>query len=261
MRSLVIVATSLPLLMAGPALAQMKTSAPAGAAAGATPATAAAAAGYRPTSIFGVERAQVLDAGTAVMGLSGIDLSAGFGNNLELGLTGPLTLGIVPGGLTLPTLNGKMLLIGGPSMSLGVAASLGLSSLSAGVGVPISLWRLGPGDLHVVPGINLGFAGAFSSSLGGQLAYEMPMPAVLPGMAKWSLAVTDTLGLTMAPTFGMSNTIGLGSRIPLSPNLTADVGAMSLGVSGTGATLTFTLFSLSGYLGGRTDDLRKMFGI
>ncbi|MBO9542737.1 hypothetical protein J7643_19285 [bacterium] len=248
--------------VASPAFAQMKTSAPSKSAPAAKAAVAAGgravASGddqFRRTNIGGVERAQVQGDGNAVMGFT--SLSVGMGNNLEVGLTGPFGVSLNPGfGLGTPNFYGKMILVDAGALSVAVGGNVGLSFNSAGstfnlplgVSLPVSFWALGPGNLHVVPGfgVTLNNAGnAVSPRL--DLAYELPL------MSRWTLVISDTANFAGATT----NSLNVGSRVALTPNLTADVG----GVSFNGTTLTVTALSVGGTFGGKVGDLQKMWGL
>ncbi|HEY9899671.1 MAG TPA: hypothetical protein V6D00_10865 [Pantanalinema sp.] len=247
--------------VATPAFAQMKTSAPKSSA---PAAKAAAAAGngvasgddqFRRTNIGGVERAQVQGDGNAVMGFT--SLSLGMGNNLEVGLTGPFGVSLNPGfGFNTPGFYGKMLLVDAGALSVAVGGNVGLNFNSAGntfglplgVSLPVSFWALGPGNLHVVPGVGLAIGNAGNTVTPNlNVAYELPM------MSRWTLVISDTANFAGAT----ANSLNVGSRVALSPNLTADVG----GVSFNGTTLTLTALSVGGTFGGKVGDLQKMWGL
>lgn len=244
--------------VASPAFAQMKTSAPAktSTAVAAKSASHGVASGddqFRRTNIGGVERAQVQGDGNAVMGFT--SLSLGMGNNLEVGLTGPFNLSLNPGlGLGTPSFYGKMLLVDTNALSVAVGGNVGLSfntggtfGLTPGVYLPISIWALGPGNLHVVPGVSavVGTANAVSPNM--NVAYELPL------MSRWTLVISDTANFAGATT----NSLNVGARVALSPNLTADVG----GVSFNGSNVTVTALSVGGTFGGKVGDLQKMWGL
>lgn len=238
-----------------PAFAQMRTSAPTRPAASATPATGGVATGddqFRPTSILGVQRAQVLADGNALMGLGGgLSVSMGMGNMLEVGGNAGLNLSVNPMTFGLPLgVYGKMLLPMlnfMPNMSAAIGANAGLSVGTAGTGfgagvyLPLSFWKLGPGNLHVVPGIG--------TTAGLGIGYELPL------MPKWSLLVANNAGMVLGG--GFSNALMVGSRVALTPNLTADVGSVSL----SGTNLSINLFSIGGTFGGRTGDVRSAWGL
>lgn len=252
-----LIALALVVGTTSPAFAQMRTSAPArpGAAA-AVPATGGVATGddqFRPTSILGVQRAQVLADGNALMGLGGgLNVSMGLmGNMLEVGGNAGLNLSVNPATFGLPLgVYGKMLLPMlnfMPNMTAAVGANAGLNIGTAGTGfgagvyLPLSFWKLGPGNLHVVPGIG--------TTAGLGLGYELPL------MPRWSLLVANNAGMVLGG--GFTNALTAGTRVALTPNLTADVGSISL----TGTNLSINLFSVGGTFGGRMGDLRSAWGI
>lgn len=251
-----LIALALVVTTASPALAQMRTSAPKGTAA-AAPSTGGVATGddqFRPTSILGVQRAQVLADGNALMGFGGLNLAMGMGNNIEVGGNAALNLAANPFSLGIPIgVYGKMLLPMLnllPNMTAAVGANVNLniattgSGFGAGVFLPLSFWRLGPGNLHVVPGIG--------TTAGLGLGYELPL------MPKWSLLIANNSTVTFgAATSAVNNGLTVGSRVALTPNLTADVGGITL----AGTNLSVNLFSVSGTFGGRMGDLRSAWGI
>lgn len=240
----------------GPAHAQMKTSKPAAAPAPAA-APSAVAAGvdeYRPTSFLGIEKAQVLGNGAAVMSLGGtLSGSLGLGSNMEAGGMANLALGLNPNSLSLPVgLSGKMVLAnqGGFTVAGAAQVNLALSSaaanpltLGASLMLPVSFWSVGPGELHFMPTLNLGvLPGAFSGGVG--IGYEMPI------MPWWYLELADTV-LTSG------NTLTVGTRVYLSPNLTADVGSLTI----NGSNVSINLVGISATFGGKTGALLKAWGL
>ncbi len=250
-----LIALALVMTSVSPAFAQMRTSAPKGTAA-ATPATGGVATGddqFRPTRILGVERAQVLADGNAHMGFGGLSVAMGLGNNMEVGGGAGLNLGLTPFSLGIPVaVYGKMLLpmlnlMPNMTAALGAQANVNVAStglgFGAGVFLPLSFWRLGPGNLHIVPGIG--------TTAGLGIGYELPL------MPKWSLLIANNSTVTFGPTTAVSNGLSVGSRVALTPNLTADVGSISL----TGTNLTVNLFAIGGTFGGRVGDLRSAWGL
>lgn len=251
-----LIALALVAASTSPAFAQMRTSAPARPGAAAAAATTGGVARgddqFRPTSILGIQRAQVLADGNAVMGLTGLNLSLGMGDTMEVGGSAGLNLNANPFVLGVPIgVYGKMLLPMLnilPNMTAAVGANANLTvgtaanSFGAGVFLPLTFWKLGPGNLHVVPGIGT------TSGLG--LGYEMPL------MHNWSLHIGNNSTATFGATTTFSNALTVGSRVPLTPNLTADVGSISL----SGTNLSVNLISINGAFGGRLGDLRKAWG-
>ncbi|HEY9855922.1 MAG TPA: hypothetical protein V6D05_09315, partial [Stenomitos sp.] len=235
---------------------QMKTSAPrASAAAAATSANEGVASGddaFRPTSFLGLERAQVLANGNALMGLGGLNLALGMGNNVEVGGNLGLNLAVSPFSLGIPVgVYGKMLLPVNflPNMTVALGANVGATlastgtGFSAGVFLPLSFWRLGPGNLHVVPMIG--------STAGLGLGYELPVTS------KWTLHIANSTGMALGGAGTVTNALTLGNRVALTPNLTADVGSISL----SGTNLSVNLFSIGGTFGGRLADVRSAWGL
>lgn len=214
---------------------------------------------FRPTNFLGVERAQVLDDDAVVMTLNVPNVSKGMGNLLEVGLGAGLMLNTTPF-LALPiTAYGKKVINQSGNMTVGVGARASLGVLSFGpvatgsvaplpislTGfLPISFWKLGPGDLTLMPQIQ---AGTNGFNVGTAVAYEYPL------MAKWTLDVSDTI--LAGPSGG--NALSLGARVALAPNLTADLGTISL----TGTSLTLNLVSISGSFGGRFSEVRSAWGL
>lgn len=242
---------------ASPAFAQMKTSKPASAP---TPAPTAApspvAAGedeYRPTSFLGIEKAQVLGSGAAVMSLGILNGSLGLGSGMEAGASANLGIGVNPNSFSLPVgLKGKIVLMKQGIFTLAGAAqvNVGLNSASATpftldtrFMAPISFWNIGPGDLHFMPTLSLGFLpGSFAGGVG--IGYEMPL------MPKCYLHVVDSVLTT-------GNTLTVGTRVYLSPNLTADVGSLTL----NGSTVNINLIGIAASFGGKTGTTLKAWGL
>ncbi|HBN08533.1 MAG TPA: hypothetical protein DD435_07745 [Cyanobacteria bacterium UBA8530] len=245
------------LLAATPALAvPMKTSTPA------KPVVSQKSADvgnrYRPTYYFGsqgVQRAQVLAEGDATMGLTNFNGSLGLQQGLEVGWGAGLFYNNVPT-FNMPLFGyGKMMLANSESMSVafGAQGNLILSNganpvtLSGGVFLPISLWKVGPGDLHLVPAINLPISPySFArNNVSATLGYELPINST------WSLLLADTLN------GNADNALTLGSRVALTPNLTADLGTVTL----NGSNLTINLVNIGGYFGGSLSDIGKAWGM
>lgn len=207
---------------------------------------------YRPTGFLGIQRAQVLGNGNAVMGLNGLNLNWGLGNNMELGLNTGLSLSTSPS-FSLPIgVSAKMLMADTKALSMAVMGAVNTSianpfTLNGGVYLPISVWDLGPGNLHVMPGVNLGVVPfAFGlGNIGVSLGYELPV------MNNWSLHVVDNFSS------GAGNTLTIGNRVALTPNLTADIGSISL----NGSTLNINLINMNAYFGGSTSFLTKAWGL
>lgn len=263
-----VLAASLLGAMAAPAMAQVKPAAPAKPGAMITTAPAAGdssvAAGdeaFRPTGFMGIERAQVLAEGNTVMGFGGLNANYGFGSNMELGGSANLTLGT--GGLNLtPAAQVKQIFSASKAMSMAWGASLGLGlnasspmpatpfTLGAKAYVPISFWAMGPGDLHVMPYLGMNLT-PWAFNLGAMVGYEFPI------MDRWTLEIVDDIGIAGA----FSNTIRVGSRVALTPNLTADVGGVTLTTAGAGTSVTINILGISGSLGGKLPYLRGLFGV
>lgn len=232
----------------------MKTSAPAKTTAAKTAAATAGADQFRPTSYLGLERAQTLGDGVAVMGLSGLSLACGVGDSLEVGGSAGLGFSTAPTFSLNPSVYGKLLLMNADPLSVGLGAQLNLglnntagattTSVGADVFLPLTFWAAGPGRLTVMPNVNLGTAGFGRSNLSLGLGYELPLTS------KWTLMLADRYN------FAGSNTLTLANRVGLTPNVTADVGAITL----TGSTFAINLFSINAYFGGRGEDVRSAWG-
>lgn len=247
-----LVALALVAVSASPALAQMKTSRPA--TAEATPAAEGVATGdeaFRPTSFLGLERAQVLGDGVALVGLGGLNLAMGLGNHLEVGGNAGLNLATTPFSVGIPVgVYGKMLLPVNfvPNMTIAVGANVGAtvgntgSTFGAGVFLPLSFWHLGPGNLHVVPMVG--------TTAGLGLGYELPINS------RWTVHLANSTGMALGGGT-VSNALTLGSRVALTPNLTADVGSVQL----SGNNLSVNLFAIGGTFGGRVSDVRSAWGL
>lgn len=254
----IILSATLAMAAAAPAFAEMRTSVPqrsnqpmAQKAAAATNGVASGADAYRPTGFLGIQRAQILGNGNAVMGLNGLNLNWGFGNNMELGFNTGLNLSTAPS-FALPIgVSAKMLMADTKALSMAVMGAVNTSianpfTLNGGIYLPISVWDLGPGNLHVMPALNLGVV-PFNFGLGNlgvSLGYELPI------MNNWSMHIVDNFSTG-------GNTLTLGNRVALTPNLTADIGSISL----NGSTLNINLINMNAYFGGSTSFLTKAWGL
>ena len=248
-------AVAVSLAVASPAMAQMRTSTPAKAQnmTGQNGGVASGEDKFRPTGLFGVEFARVLADGDVVATVGSPNGDHGLGDALEFRWsTGVLTLGLGGAGAAFsfaPSVAGKYLLLNSPTMSVAALAGLNLALGAAATpfdfgfnaGVPVSLWKLGPGNLHLYPAFGTaalvapGAAAALGlNNLSVTAGYELPIAP------KWTLLVGDRL------TGGLGNTAFAGGRVRFSQNLTADVGTISL----SGTTLTLSLVTISGFWGG-----------
>ncbi|MNY12107.1 hypothetical protein D3C86_1451740 [compost metagenome] len=252
----VLAIAALATTVASPAFAQMKTSAPAKTAAPAAKAAAPATAEqFRPTSFLGLERAQTHATGVAVMGLSGLDLAYGLNDSLEIGGSAGLSFATTPTFSLNPSVYGKALLMNTDPMSLALGAKLnlglsnaggvGTNTVSADVFLPLTFWAAGPGRLTVMPAVTLGTGGFGNGNMSVGLGYELPVTS------KWTLMLADTYN------FAGNNTLTLANRVGLTPNLTADVGSISL----NGSTFTVNLLAINAYFGGRAGDVRSAWGL
>jgi hypothetical protein len=249
-------------LSALPAEAEMITSS-----GGATPATGGGAVArgddaYRPTSFLGMERAQVLDQGAIVLQQAPnnltppIGVSLGLGNGLEVGAAAGLTLSTAPAfNLPLAAYAKKVLnQAGAMTVAATARANLGPIAFGGGAtgsvpitlmgGLPVSLWKLGPGDLSVMPVVQFGSTGF---NVGAGIGYEYPL------LEHWTFEVMDMDLLGSTP----GNSLNVGARVALTPTLSADVGGVSL----NGSVLTINFLSIGGSFGGRVEDLRKLVGL
>ncbi len=254
--SLVVAGTVLAL--GAPAFAQMKMSSP-------TAAPAGGDSDLRPTDIGGAEMARILSEGAFVAGIGGPNGRHGLGNNMELTWSsGLLAFSTAPTFGIAPRAGVKYLIQNGPAMSIAGYGYLSpkinnLRTFDAafGGGVPISMWKLGPGDLHIVPAYDIGNVvappavdfglGAISVSL----VYEMPLTP------KWSVVFSDRLGGNVATVGAAANTLGVGGRINYSKNVTLDVGSVML----TGTTLGVTLVTAAWSWGGKMSEVVKGIGL
>jgi hypothetical protein len=265
MRHLALLATAATVaLTALPASAQMRTSAPK------TTATAVSGAiaetGVRPTNIGGTERAQALTPGSVIFGINAAGLNAQYGlmDNLELDVNAFWNPGLtiapavaLTGGLN-AGIGAKYVFINTNAISVGVNGGLqlglagGTANTSLDFGVPISLW-MGKSALHIAPGFGSTAAG---SSFGARLAYERELNS------KWRLFVGDNLQISNAGP--ITNQLGGGVRVALSPNLTVDVGVVSgnLDINPFGLGAQATLLNFGASFGTKSiDELRGFFGI
>lgn len=253
-------AAAISLVLASPALAQMKMSAPA------KPQTMAGPAGdpylsfWPGSTVPGVafEEARVMEAGKALYTIGGLGAGLGLGGGMEGrgGLT--LNLSTAPSWLLAPSATAKYVFMQQGNMSVAAGGTLGLSSsngtpfdLNAAAFVPISFWKLGPGDLHVIPAFSIPTfttAGAFAAPLSW---VSVSAAYIYPLNPKWSLVLADTVSL--AP----SNTLSLGGRVKFNQNLYLDVTPIAI----TGGTLGIGLLGVTGHWGSTPADLLKGIGL
>jgi len=221
---------------------------------------------FRPTNVFGVQRAQTLMNGAALLDLSanGVDLGLGVTPDVQVDLRANLDLTGIGGSFS-PGLGfgagGKLRFVNEHNLGVAGAVDLDVSKASTasglsttlGVGLPVSFWIGSNAGLHVVPGFSYGpTAGSFVTGL----AFETEINPT------WRFMVSNVL------TFGSTTTDAYraGFRIGLTPNTTLDVsllnGSLILGGSpwASGAA-NVTLFDLTAYFGGRQSDVRKAFAL
>ncbi|HEY9856184.1 MAG TPA: hypothetical protein V6D05_10625 [Stenomitos sp.] len=265
--------TALAILVTAPAMAAprpaMRTAAPTAPAPNGGP---TGADEFRPTQVFGVQRAQTLMNGAALLdlGASGVDLGLGVTPDVQVDLRANLDLTGIGGSFS-PGLGfgagGKLRFVN--ERNLGVAGAVGLdvnkdssaSSLSTtlGIALPVSFWMGSQAGLHVMPGFAYGptgAAGAYAGSFVTGLAFETEINPT------WRFMASNVLSFGSATT----DTYRAGFRIGLTPNTTLDVsllnGSLTLGGSpwASGAA-NVTLFDLRAYFGGRQNDVRKAFAL
>lgn len=259
-------AVGLSLVLASPALAQMKMSAPSKQQT-MSPSKGVASGDdeYRHTTVGGLEIAQILPEGQMVAGFGGPNGRHGLGNNLELNWTSGIVAFDTAGTFGIaPRATAKYLILGGPAMTVAgygylspKANNIRTFDAAFGGGVPVSLWNMGPGDLHVVPGYDVGNVVAPPATdfglgaLSVSVAYEMPLNP------KWSLVITDKITGTLFTAGIAANTLSVGSRVRFSKNITVDVGSVTL----TGTTLGVTLVNAGWAWGGKPSDVLKGLGL
>jgi hypothetical protein len=263
MRRIALLATASTIaLVALPASAQMRTSAPKAA----VKATVAPTtdSGVRPTHIAGAERAQVLTPGSLIWNFGGLGFQYGLMENLELdvnagwnpGLTLAPAVGLT-GGLN-AGVGAKYLFLNSGNMSVGVNGGLGLNFLGGtatttlDLGVPVSFWQ-GKSAYHVVPGLRTTAAG---TSFGADLAYERELNS------KWRLFAGDRLTITTAG--AIQNRLEGGVRVAFTPNLTVDTSLVSgnLDINPFGLGANATLVNFGATFGTKSiNELRGFFGI
>lgn len=256
---------ALTLLMLPVAAPAMARPAPKPAAAGPTGADE-----FRPTEVFGVQRAQTLVNGAALLdlGYSGVNLGLGVTPDVQVDLRANLDLTGIGGSFS-PGLgfggSGKLRFVDEPN--LGVAGAVGLDitkapsgstlATSLGFGLPVSFWMGSTAGLHVMPGFSYapsGAGGAYAGSFVTGLAFETELNPT------WRFMVSNVLsfGSTTADSYKA------GFRIGLTPNTTLDVsllnGSLTLGGSpwASGAA-NVTLFDLTAHFGGRQADVKRAF--
>jgi hypothetical protein len=250
-------AIALSLALASPAFAQMRMSTPA------APASPAGGAdSLRPTSWQGLEEARVLGTNTAVYTVGAWGAALGMGGNLEGRLnTGLAVTGFTPFGLSFsPTASAKYLFMKSGNMSIAAMGSAGIRvntsaatpfDLNFGAGVPISFWKLGPGDLHVIPGLAIPAViagGAFAAPAG---FFGVSAGYIMPLNQKMNLAISDTVnGLG-------TNTLSVGSRIDFSNNMTLDIVPLNL----VGGTFNLGTLTISGHFGASPAEMLKGIGL
>lgn len=262
MRSIALVVTAATIaLVALPASAQMRTSAPKTAVKATVTTTDA---GVRPTNIAGTERAQVLAPGSLIWNMGGLDFQYGLMENLELDVNAGWTPGLtlapaagITGGLN-GGVGAKYLFLNSGNMSVAVDGRFGLNiaggttSTDIGVGLPISFW-MGKSAFHVAPGFGATAAG---STFGTKLGYELDLNP------KWKLFVGDNLGITSGG--AITNQLRGGVRVAFTPNLTVDTSLVSgnLDVNPFGLGVNATLVNFGVTFGTKSiDELRGLFGI
>lgn len=264
--------------LAAPAMAQAKRPAPAPGGLVRTAAPVAATTGaneYRPTHVFGVQRAQTLMSDVAVVGIDGGSLAFSYGinPNLELGIQAGLDLNRIGAGFDTDLnlgASGKYLFSKADNLSIAGMAGLGLEKpdgsgnlqTSLYAALPVSFWIGRKGGFHVVPSINMGPDRAnptqTQTSFGTGLAYEMELNPT------WRLMLRDTISFANNI---FSNSYEAGVRVGVTPNTTVDVsllnGYLNFGTPNNSnlGQANVTLLNLSAYFGGPSAQVRQSFGL
>lgn len=261
--------------MAAPADAQARRSPPPP---GATMRPAPVAAGptganeYRPTQVFGVQRAQTLMNDAAVVGIDGSGVAVNFGlnENTEVGFNANLGLNNIGGAFALDLgvgAGGKFRFVNADNLGVAVLAGLGLNKPAAAntlqtsvfAGLPVSFWIGQRGGFHVMPMLAIGPDPAnpnqIANTFGTGLAYEMELNPT------WRLMIADNISFANN---AINNSYRAGVRVGVTPNTTVDVslinGFLNLGGPLSGAA-NVTLLNLSAYFGGPTSQVRTSFGL
>lgn len=287
MRTLMTALTATALLgaaLAAPADAQVRRTTPP---AGGTVKTTAAVAGptgsseFRPTNVFGVQRAQTLVPGAAVVGISNnanLFTLPGSSLSLNLGLTDGLELAGIAGldlnniGANFDTnvnLGAGLKYRLSNADNLGIALSGGLllnkatgnSNLNTTLfaSLPVSFWIGQRGGFHVEPGFAFGNVNnTTSTNFGTGLAYEMELNPT------WRLMLRDNLSFNNGV---VANNYQAGVRVGVTPNTTVDVsvlnGFLNFGTPNNNnlGAANVTLLNFAAYFGGPSAQVRPSFGL
>jgi hypothetical protein len=268
-------ATLVTVALAAPADAQMRRSTPAPgvAAAKVVGAGPTGADEYRPTNVFGVQRAQTLMSGATVVGIDGGNLALNYGINpdLELGVLAGLDLNRiganfdtnlnVGAGVKYRFVNADNLGVAGMGgLNLGKADGSTNLQTSLFAALPVSFWINQRGAFHVVPTIGMGpdAANQTQTTFGTGLAYEMELNPT------WRLMIADRISFANNI---FSNTYEAGVRVGVTPNTTVDVslinGYLNFGTPANSnlGQANVTLLNFSAYFGGPAAQVRQSFGL
>lgn len=227
---------------------------------------------FRPTRVFGVDRAQTLLPDVSVLSLSatGLGLDYGIANNAEVGLNANLDLAGIGGpfgaGFGLGA-TGKYRFVNADNLGVAGTAGVQLNKTAApgspiqpsiGVGLPVSFWIGNNAGIHVVPAVAVATDATNTTTtvFGTGLAYELELNPT------WRLMLADTINFSG----GMNNAYEAGVRIGMTPNVTLNVSVLNgnLNFGGTpqvSGAANVTLFNLTAYFGGHAGDVRSSLGL